>query len=114
MIIDPANATLAIYENKTAQRTAPAEEIFGEQNVNNEGRPEAGQTSLVAPAVVTNISAAALEAASALNAPEQTANATRPSTTIQGEETGQNRAANEERAAAAQQAARESRLNVIV
>lgn len=114
MIIDPAQATQIQIDNKSLQKTVPSEEIVGEKNLNNEGSPDAGQTSSYGPAVVTNISAAGLEAANALNAPEQTADETRSTDVVEGEEKGQNRAANEEYVANTNQAQRQSQsLDVV-
>jgi len=71
MVIEPTNqtnnATLPRAEKDIAPDTAQ------DSNVNNAGIPEAGETSEIAPAVVTNISAGTLETSRAINAPEQTA-----------------------------------------
>ena len=71
MIVDSANLT------HTNSQTRPEREVTPDpdrdSNVNNKGIPEAGQTSEIAPAVVTNISAATLETSRAVNAPEQIA-----------------------------------------
>jgi len=59
-------------------------------------RPEAGQTSEANPAVVANISAAALEASRAATPPEQSADEERAADAVRNADRGQDRAAQRE------------------
>jgi hypothetical protein len=72
MIVEPANVVAAYTDNRP-QKTTGQGQITAEQNNNNEGTQELGQTSDFGPAVVTNISATALEATKAVTPTEQTA-----------------------------------------
>lgn len=65
-------------------------------------RPETGQTSEKNPAVVTNISAAALEASRAATAAEQGAEQERAADTVRNAERGQDQAAADRRRRAAE------------
>ena len=86
MLVDPTNVA-AQYTNN---RPLDASNNMGRENPSNEGRPEAGQTSEIGPAVINNISAASLETTNAVNAPEQSADQNRPNTVVEGEGKGQN------------------------
>ncbi len=111
MIVDPANVT-ALYTGNKEERL-PGATLASEPNNNNEGRVEAGATSESGPAVVTNISAAALETARAVTPPEQTANQNRPARVAEPEEP-----ARQEAPAAPQETVvesyQQSRLDVLV
>ena len=86
MMVDPTNVAAQYLNNKPLD----AANNIGRENPSNEGRPEAGQTSEIGPAVINNISAASLETTRAVNAPEQTADQNRPDTVVEGEGKGQN------------------------
>lgn len=84
MVIDPTNQTTSTLQSKPEKEVTP--DAVKESNVNNLGIPEAGQTSEIAPAVVTNISAATLETSRAINAPEQTAEQNKSSDIVEARE----------------------------
>ena len=86
-MVDPTNVAAQYISNRPLDATSN----IGKENPSNEGRPEAGQTSETGPAVINNISAASLETTRAVNAPEQTADQSRPDTVVEGEEKGQNK-----------------------
>ena len=71
MVVDPINLSGTIITEKQEQKAVV--EITREANLADKGIPEAGRTSDVGPAVVNNISVAALETSRAINAPDQTA-----------------------------------------
>ncbi len=71
MVIEPINQASNAIQSRAEKEVTP--DAVKESNVSNEGIPMAGQTSELAPAVVTNISVATLETSRAVNAPEQTA-----------------------------------------
>ena len=104
-MVDPINVA-AQYTNN---RPLDASNNMGKENPSNEGRPEAGQTSEIGPAVTNNISAASLETTNAVNAPEQTADQNRPNTVVEGEGKGQN-----ERNLRDKEQYQKSNLNIIV
>lgn len=85
-MVDPTNVAAQYINN----RPSDADNNIGRENPSNEGRPEAGQTSEIGPAVINNISAASLETTRAVNAPEQTADQNRPDTVVEGEDKGRN------------------------
>ncbi len=87
MVIDPANITQVNQQAKSEQEATP--DAVKEKNINNQGIPEAGQTSDVGPAVAVNISATALETSRAINAPEQTAQQSKNSDIIEAQEKDQ-------------------------
>ncbi len=71
MPIDLANLTNTNVQTTPDREVTP--DVVKTKNVNNDGKSEAGRTSEIGPAVVNNISAAALETSRAVTAPEQTA-----------------------------------------
>lgn len=87
MVLDAANITNTSI--LTRQEREGAAGPSAETNVNNDGIPEAGQTSEIGPAVVPNISAATLETSRAINAPEQTAAQAKATDIIEAEGKGQ-------------------------
>ncbi len=105
MLVDPTNVA-AQYTNN---RPLDASNNMGRENPSNEGRPEAGQTSEIGPAVMNNISAASLETTNAVNAPEQAADQNRPNTVVEGERKGQN-----ERDMSDKEQYQEPRLDIMV
>ncbi len=105
MMVDPTN----VAANNIYDRPENATQNLGEENSNNDGRPEAGRTSDVGPAVVNNISAAALETTRAVNAPEQAAEQNKANTVVDGEGKGQN-----DKPEAAKEQYQKSRLDIVV
>ena len=87
MLVDPTNVAAQYTNNRPLDAST---NNLGRGNPSNEGRPEAGQTSEIGPAVINNISAASLETINAVNAPEQTADQNRSNTVVEGERKGQN------------------------
>lgn len=75
MLLDINN--LAVQGNSGADRLPSANTTAAQSRSAGE-RSESGQTSAAGPAVVTKISAAALETSRAVNAPEQAADGNRP------------------------------------
>jgi hypothetical protein len=71
MVLDPS--TLATQPNVRTERPEPYANVTSETNSAQPARPEAGQTSEVGPDVVTDFSAAALEASRTATPPNQTA-----------------------------------------
>jgi len=88
MAIDPTNVQGPAPLNKQEQNVSV--EITKEDNLGDRGIPEAGQTSEVGPAVVTNISVSTLETSRAVNAPEQSADANDANDAVEQAEKGQN------------------------
>lgn len=86
MIVEPANLTNSNLQNRAEREASP--EVQRINNIGNAGIPEAGQTSEIGPAVVTNISQATLETSRAINAPEQTAEDNRSDDIIEAQEKG--------------------------
>lgn len=86
MVIDPANLTHTNLQSKAEREVTP--DVAKVNNVNNDGIPEAGQTSEIGPAVVTNISQATLETSRAINAPEQNAEDSRADDIVEAQEKG--------------------------
>lgn len=111
MVIESANVTTAAITNR-AEQTEKAE-ITKENNLADEGIPVAGQTSEVGPAVITNISATALETSRAINAPEQMAAQNKPNDIIEAEDKGQNQVKSPTPTTAGQDS-KETRLDKIV
>ena len=87
MVLDPANLTNTHLQTTSGREVTP--DVVKESNVNNEGLSEAGRTSEIGPAVVTNISAASLETSRAVTAPEQTAEQNRGNDIVQAQQKGQ-------------------------
>lgn len=109
MVIESANVTTAVNTGKSEQE--PKTAITKEPNLSDQGIPEAGETSEVGPAVVTNISAATLETSRAVNAPEQSAAQNRLNDIVEAERRGQNEPTNEELAATGNMAQQKSRID---
>lgn len=111
MVLDPISATQTATRAERPDATVAANEP---ERVRPE-RPEAGQTSEAASAVVANLSAAAKETARPVNEAQQAADESRAREAVQAAEQRvrdqQDAAAN---AARAQEKARSSRLDVVV
>lgn len=110
MVLDPTSAT------PTAVRTErpDAATLANEPERVRPERPEAGQTSETAPAVVANISAAALEIARPVNEAQQAADESRARKVAEEEQRDRNREAEAQNISRAQEEARRSRLDVVV
>ncbi len=104
MLLDLNN--LAVQGNTGTDRPLPANTPAAQSRSAGE-RSESGQTSAAGPAVVTKISAAALETSRAVNAPEQAADGNRPGDAVRAtgserQQTGPQRATTEPAASPAQ------------
>ncbi len=86
MVIDLANLTNTNVQTTPGREVTP--DVVKGANVNNEGLSEAGRTSEIGPAVVTNISVSTLETSRAVTAPEQTAEQTRTSDIVEAQKKG--------------------------
>lgn len=85
MVLDPMSATQTATR---AERPDTASQANAPERVRPE-RPETGQTSETAPAVVANLSAAALETARPVNEAQQTADKSRSRKVAEAEERDQ-------------------------
>ena len=106
MLVDPTNVAAQYTNNRPMDAST---NNIGRESPSNEGRPEAGQTSEIGPAVINNISAASLETTNPVNAPEQSADQNRPNTVVEGERKGQN-----ERDMSDKEQYQEPRLDIMV
>lgn len=96
MVLDPTSGAIQANVKLDRPTSAPTNE---RPNTNVEDRsPEAGQSSESSPAVVANISAAALETARAVNGAEQSADQNSTSDVVQRDTKGQGQAASESNA----------------
>lgn len=93
MVLDPTASSVQI--NTRTERPTN----YTTENRSDKARtehPEAGQTSEASPAVVSRISAAALEASRAATPPEQGADQERAADAVENADRGQDRAARRE------------------
>ena len=109
MLIESANITTAANAGKPEQEQRL--DITKEPNTADQGIAEAGETSEVGPAVVTNVSATTLETSRAVNAPEQSAAQNRLNDIVEAEKKGQNEQTNEQLTATGNQALQRSKFD---
>ncbi len=112
MVLDPTSG--AIQSNLKVDRQL-SETVAEKSSDGNEKRPpEGGQTSESSPAVVANISAAALETARAVNGPGQTADQNNTGNVVEKENTGQSQALREQDVSQKQQNIARKRVDIMV
>jgi len=87
MVIEPTSQIDSATPSKVEKNVNP--DIARDSNINNAGISEAGQTSEIAPAVVSNISATTLETSRAVNAPEQSAEQNRTADIVEARDKDQ-------------------------
>ena len=110
MVLDPISATQTATRAERPDAAAPTNEP---ERVRPE-RPETGQTSEAASAVVANLSAAAKETARPVNEAQQAADESRAREAVQAAEQRARDQEAAQNAARAQEKARSSRLDVVV
>lgn len=109
MVLDPTSG--ALQAGNRAERPATTN-VANEQDRVQEERPEAGQTSESGDAVVTNISAAALETTRPVNPPEQTADDNRANDAVENKDRGQSQVREQEQERVSQR--ERSEVDVVV
>jgi hypothetical protein len=112
MVLDPTSG--AIQSNLNVDRQISGTVAEKASDGEEKRPPEAGQTSESSPAVVTNISAAALETARAVNGSDQTADQTNTENVVDKDNTGQSQALREQEVSQKRQDIAKGRIDIMV